>query len=330
MPIDTASPLDEADGLIVKTAQTDIGLIGLPQDAGTGSISGTVELPASGAGVLVVAETNAGSGGAKAFSAIANREGEYKSFNVPAADYDIGAYAKGVNYSPANVGVTEGAESVVNLVQSTELPGKVSGTIQIVNAPGGALSTVILVVESTFDRVFARGMTVPGLRAPEPGVAANIESDYLIEGVPVGRYVVLAAFENDNLVRDPDISIGGTSILHIEVFADSTTVVDGFKVTEALAIASPGASGPEAVSGSPTFRWADDSSEDEYLVEVLDSFGEIIWDETMGKVNGGEASMAYAGPALMKGMYYQFRVTSKKDGVPLSRTEDLRGVFFTE
>jgi len=29
-------------------------------------------------------------------------------------------------------------------------------------------------------------------------------------------------------------------------------------------------------------------------------------------------------------MYYQFRVTSSKQGCELSRTEDLRGVFFVQ
>jgi hypothetical protein len=36
-------------------------------------------------------------------------------------------------------------------------------------------------------------------------------------GVPDGKYVALAAFENDGLVRDPDTSIGGTQIVHLTV-----------------------------------------------------------------------------------------------------------------
>jgi hypothetical protein len=38
-------------------------------------------------------------------------------------------------------------------------------------------------------------------------------------------------------------------------------------------------------------------------------------------------SAEYGGPALTPGMYYRFRATSWKDGSPISRTEDLRGVF---
>ncbi|HUH03049.1 MAG TPA: hypothetical protein VML75_13725 [Kofleriaceae bacterium] len=102
--------------------------------------------------------------------------------------------------------------------------------------------------------------------------------------------------------------------------------MEGFKVTEALEIFAPGATLAEAVTGPPTFRWAD-SSEDTYLIEVFDSFGERIWDSSIAG-QSGDPSLLYEGPALQAGMYYQFRATSSKDGVPLSRTEDLRGVFF--
>jgi hypothetical protein len=42
-----------------------------------------------------------------------------------------------------------------------------------------------------------------------------------------------------------------------------------FKVTGALTVAEP-------VTGAPTFTWGDDSSEDQYLVEVFDSFGQRV------------------------------------------------------
>ncbi|MEO7095335.1 MAG: hypothetical protein ABI175_18910, partial [Polyangiales bacterium] len=95
-----------------------------------------------------------------------------------------------------------------------------------------------------------------------------------------------------------------------------------------------GAAAAEPVTGAPTFRWADDSSEDEYLVEVFDAFGRRIWMATTPGISGGTASLAYAGPALAAGMYYQYRVTSSKQSggqaqrCELARTEDLRGVFF--
>src|SRR5690606_6121726 len=104
-----------------------------------------------------------------------------------------------------------------------------------------------------------------GLRAPEPGVAPNVGSAWTITGVPAGTYKILAAYENDGLVRDPDTSIAGTDILELTVSAGmDVDLQDSFKITEALAITSPGADGPEQVSGTPSFVFADDSSEDRY------------------------------------------------------------------
>jgi hypothetical protein len=275
--------------------------------------------------VLVVAESG---GGGLAQAAIASRDGDYQIFNVPTGSASVQAYAQGVNYDGADADVSGGANTEVDLAINDQAPGTVTGTVQIVNAPGEAQTSVILVLESTFDETFGRGQSIPGMRDPESGVTPNITSEYTIEGVPAGRYVVLGAFENDALVRDPDLSIGGTSTLHIDVSAGGTTTVDGFKITEALEVLSPGADGPEEVTGTPVFSWADDSSEDQYLVEVFDAFGEIIWDTTISGSSGQDPSVTYEGPALEPGGFYQFRATSSKSGSNLSRTEDLKGVFF--
>ena len=153
-----------------------------------------------------------------------------------------------------------------------------------------------------------------------PGFAAEEEVDY----------VALAAFENDALVRDPDTSIGGTEIQHLTVAGGDVTV-PAFKITGALAVISPGADGAEPVSGAPvTLTWEDDSSEDSYAVVVYDALGNLAWEGTATDPGGNAPVTAeFPGP-LEPGMYYQFRVTSIKDGVPISSTEDLKGVFFAE
>ena len=69
----------------------------------------------------------------------------------------------------------------------------------------------------------------------------NITSDFVIKDVPDGKYVVLAAFENDGLVRDPDVAIGGTQIAHITVAGQAQAISTSFKVTGSLAVVSPGA-----------------------------------------------------------------------------------------
>jgi len=72
--------------------------------------------------------------------------------------------------------------------------------------------------------------------------------------------------------RGPDVRVR-----HIEVAAGQTTTVDGFTVTEALQVFSPGANGLDEIStATPDFTWKDDSSEDEYIVEVFDAFGQLV------------------------------------------------------
>ena len=128
-------------------------------------------------------------------------------------------------------------------------------------------------LESTFiqSEAIARGVAPAGLAR-----VMSVEPSRLRACRP-GEYAVLAAFENDELVRDPDEGISGTDVVHIEVTGDEPEVAlpQGFKVTEALAVVSPGADGLTVIAGdqAPTFEWADDSSEDGYELRVFDSFG---------------------------------------------------------
>jgi len=206
----------------------------------------------------------------------------------------------------------------------------VDGSVNIVNAEGGLETSVVLVPVSVYNEPLERGPVPFGLRAPEPPLAPEIGGGWAIRGVPPGTYKVLAAFENDRLVRDPDENIAGTDIPEITVGESNTNVGESFKITEALEVVSPGAEVPEVVSdGMPTFVFADDSSEDNYHVVVYDAFGELVWEDAeVPRVTGNKnVEVRYGGPALTSGMYYQFRATSLKDGSAISRTEDLRGVF---
>lgn len=313
-----ALPIDvrEAAGtpLAVSNAATTIALYPLTDELG--SITGVVKADRPG-GTLVVAGKSSG---------IADASGAYTIFNVPAGDYEVRGYAAGLQIVPAQASVEAGAltEDVDLLVSDAPL-GRVTGNISIVDAPGGAKTSVLLAVEETFNEVLERGEVPRGLRAERVG------GNFSIDGVPDGNYVILAAFENDDLVRDPDTSIGNTATLHVTV-KGATVEAGNFKVTEALPVISPGADAAEEVAGTPTFTWGDDSNEDQYVVEVFDNFGKKIWEDTnVPSVQGNKTvSVTYAGPALTPGAYYQFRATSMKRGVPQSRTEDLRGVFISK
>ena len=148
--------------------------------------------------------------------------------------------------------------------------------------------------------------------------------------------MVLPAFENDDLVRDPYETIGGTGLVRVTVTGrePSVSVGDAFNVTEALAVVSPGAERTDTIAAAdPTFVWADDSSEDGYELRVYDAFGALVHEDlAVPRVTGaGDVSHTWTGAALTPGMIYQFRAWSYRDGVGgrsyISATEDLRGTF---
>ena len=327
LPIDVSDPLDEDGVLVVENAATDIGLIGLPSGSGTNVIFGNVEVPDDSTGVLVVAETSGPN--PEGFTAIADREGVYRIFNLPDGAFSVLGYAQGANYGAQDASVSGGQEVRVDLSLTGDAPGTVTGSVQIVNPGAGEGTSYILVVESTFDETLARGETPPGLRAPE-GTELVSSGSWVNEGVPVGSYKVLGAFENDRLVRDPDFGQGNTEIVRVEVTAGQSAEAPSFKITGSLDVLTPGAEGPEEVTGTPLFSWVDDSGEDRYHIDVFDTFGEIIWsDPNVPGSSGSDPEVTYGGPALESGMFYQFRVTSfDGNDRPLSKTEDLKGVFF--
>jgi len=315
---------------VIDNAATNVALIPLGADAGGVAVSGT--LGEGTAGTLVVAEGPA----APAPYGIADLSGHFTIFNVPAGDVTLRGYRQGVEVMPTTVSVGTAdlgdiALPVVNTDPATM--AAVSGSLNIVNAPGGSVTSVVLVPASVFNEVLERGPVPLGLRDPPPPAVPDVTSAFGIAGVPSGTYKVLVAFENDLLVRDPDEGIAGTQIQEITVEAGAQVPVDAaFKVTEALAIVGPGNEAPEAVEAMPTFTWVDDSSEDGYDVLVFDAIGNVAWETTIAGVTGSEnVTLAYGGEALQPGMYYQFRVTAWRDvnGEQLntSRTEDLRGVF---
>ena len=254
---------------------------------------------------------------------------------MPAGDYTVQAYAVDHNYTAATA--TVAASTVkVDLKLAADAASDVSGNVSIVNGGGASATSVVLFIESTYDKTTGRGVTVPGLRAPRTGVP-DVTGAFTMTGVPAGKYVIVAAFENDGLVRDPDLCISGTADVHIAVAAATPfTVPEVFKITGALAIMDPGAMAAQPITGTPTFSWADDSGEDQYVLDVFDAYGQNVWNTTMPGVSGGTPTMVYGGPALSTGMYYQFRVTStaQKNGgttqCALSRTEDLKGVFYMQ
>lgn len=159
-----------------------------------------------------------------------------------------------------------------------------SGKVSIVNPGDGNATSIVLVLESLFDETTLRGESPPGLRAPNAGLAPNVSGAFSNGGVPAGRYVILAAFENDFLVRDPDTSIGGTTIVRQAVVAgQDVTLARSFKVTGAISFRPPLGLVPSATYAAPTISWEDDSSEDAYELAVYDALGHQVWTHAVSR-----------------------------------------------
>jgi hypothetical protein len=341
LPISLSQAAEIDGGWVVSGTLVDVVLIPLEDAQDRVTISGTVHpvteveegrqpVAEEVSGVLVVATS-----GDTTLSALSDRGGHFTIFNATAGSYAVEGYAADVQLTPVSADVAGEPVQDVDLFPSSDALTTLGGNIQIVNAPGGAVTSVILVVESTFDADFVRGEVPRGLRAPRSG-APDVDGSFEITGVPNGTYVVLAAYENDDLVRDPDTNIAGTDFVQVTVGGGDVTLDESFKVTEALAVRAPGADEPTAVTEAPALSWADDSSEDWYEVRVFDAYGDEVWaDENVVAGRGSDdVSVQYGGP-MEVGMYYQFRVTSWRQpgngqASPISATEDLRGVFYVQ
>ncbi|HEY5956288.1 MAG TPA: hypothetical protein VIV60_07040, partial [Polyangiaceae bacterium] len=309
LPIQVTAP---AQG-VIQSAATAITLLPLPATSGMGTITGKVAID-SPAGTLVVAGN---------VTALAATDGTFTIYNVPAGSVTVTAYRQGVNIDPVTLTLTAAATAKdVTLAGNAKAAVSISGKVAIVNPGAGTDTSVILVVADTFVADAARGESPPGLRV------TGVSGEFSFKGVPDGQYVVLAAFENDHLVRDPDTCIGGTDVVKVTVAGSDVTLAESFKITGALDVVSP--DNEQVISGVPSLIWVDDSSEDYYTVSVYDAFGSLVWQNpSVPSVNGGKnVSVAYAGPALVPGMFYQYRASSiRKNDCAISRTEDLRGVF---
>ncbi|MBS1152174.1 MAG: hypothetical protein H6Q89_3872 [Myxococcaceae bacterium] len=331
LPIDTSAAKAEAEGkpLVLASSQTDLALAPLADaEKGNKGVSGTVELTA-GQPALVVLE------GSRTYTTSPGATGAWHLFNVAPGTYKAQAYSKGSNYTAVEVTVVAGTEKTgVEIKKSGVATATMMGSVSLVAGANGAGTSVVMAVESTFIDVLARGELVPGLRAPESG-APTLSGSYTISGIPDGKYVVLAAFENDGNVRDPDPNISGTQISHVSVANGVASANPVFKVTGAIEMVSPGAGDTvEEIAGTPTFTWKPYSSAKSYELVVFSAQGTKVWENlaVLDIKNGsGNIAAPYNGPALKPGVVYQWRATARGTLLnPISMTEDLKGLFLVK
>jgi hypothetical protein len=366
LPVSTGAATHTGGQWVVQTSQTDIGLQAIPS-APTGQIKGTVAHPASGAGVLVVAENGATGAG---YTAIPGTDGSFTIFNLPDGTYDVRGFAAGVNYVPVSVTVTGGvaAPASAALALATgaaAATATVTGSVNMVAGAPWPTTSVLLVIASTYDPVKVRGVAPAGLRA------GDVSNTWSIAGIPDGHYRVLAAFETDYLVRDPS-AIGGTTVLEFQVVGGVPLLMDGttsaaslpvFKITGAVRLLGPlpdatgacttlaalpadpttiPAGACAAASATPEIAWkleSSNSNADLFEVTVVDDAGTEVWRADVGKATSSVTYGTTGAPVtstitpavpLVSGRTYQARVTAIKTSggtQTISVSEDLLGVF---
>lgn len=234
-----------------------------PSDVSNGGwITGKVTSGDAGiANVLVVA--NDGQGG---FSSVTDSEGVYFIYNVPSGSYTVNSFIAAYNSTSANVDVLPlVGTSDVNLSLSQDASGSLSG--HVTNLAGENIEVDVTLIN-------------PFTKEPIPGLSAMTSGgNYSLENIPDGTYIAQATYENDTKVMDPDWIIkNGEPIV---VMTGNAETKD-YSITGAVLLTGPTnaseSAEPELLTTStPDFTWSPYSSTSDYVVEVSDANGNVIW-----------------------------------------------------
>lgn len=275
-----------------------------------GFISGKVTEGSAGvAGVLVVAEA-----GDASYSVVTDAAGVFYIYNLPAASYTLKGWAAGYSSEQVTASVTASAETKQNLMIAKGAAGSVTGSISFL-ASNATEVDVTLVHPKTGEAI--------------PGLVTKTSQNYTILNVPAGTYVARATFQNDDRVVDPDWIIkNGEPVVTVA----TGSVTRDFSLTGSVKLTSPTnlatTTEPVVVTPTPTFSWAAYSSTSDYVVEVSDANGNVIWGGFRAGVAGPEKVVSvpssqtsvvfnYDNTAttttLIPGKVYRWKVYASKD-----------------
>ncbi|EMR00876.1 hypothetical protein ADICEAN_04000 [Cesiribacter andamanensis AMV16] len=225
-----------------------------------GTISGKVLEGGKGvAGVLVVADREN-----KGYSAVSDAEGNFFIYNLPAGSYGLKGWVAGYSSEEQSVAVISAAETAQNLQLTRGAAGSVTGTITF-------LATNAVEVDVT--------LTHPLTQEPVPGLLTSTTAAYTIANVPAGTYLARATYRNDDRVVDPDWIVKNGEPM---VLVSSGAVTRNFSLTGAAKVVNPTnlatTTEPIEIGGTtPTFSWQAYPSASDYVVEVSDANGNVIW-----------------------------------------------------
>ncbi|MEJ2195364.1 MAG: carboxypeptidase-like regulatory domain-containing protein [Ignavibacteriaceae bacterium] len=317
----------------VSTSQTYNQTYYLNDLQGTfGKIDGKVNPNLSG--FLVVANS---SGMNTEYHTYSGPDGYFVLFNVPYESYKIDAIKSGYQSSnQPQVTLTSGSpSSTVQIIVNQITGSTLSGMVTFLAVENGMVDISIL--DKTSYSV-VNGLTT----------VINASRLYSIEGIPDGQYIAWASYENDGFVMDPDWIIKNPGALFVTFLGDSSKVID-FSVTGAISILSPTNPSDQIVPATadsllPTFKWNAYPQTKEYIIEVRDVNGNLIWGgfKASGEIRHAQipkewtsAEFNFDGSALSQlhsGNIYQWRIYSDDDAIAgiqtlLSASEDLMGLF---
>ncbi|HEY4789303.1 MAG TPA: hypothetical protein VIH57_24805, partial [Bacteroidales bacterium] len=223
-----------------------------------------------------------------------------------------------------------------DITMTTGASGNVSGSVSFLATNNGE-------VDVTLTNPLTKE-TIPGLVTKTQGGTYNIAK------VPDGTYIVRASYVNDSYVVDPDwILKNGEPMVTVA----GNTITQNFSVTGAVRLVSPTndstTTKPIEVTGStPTFTWLAYSSTSDYVIEVSDINGNVIWGgfakngATITKnisIPKGQFSIVFnsdgnASSTLKSNNTYRWRIYSSKDDNSsstgwklISVSEEQRGLF---
>jgi hypothetical protein len=297
-----------------------------------GKIEGAVTPNLSG--FLIVA-TSAGMNAE--YHTYSGPDGYFVLFNVPYNSYEVDAIKSG--YQSANqpqVTLSSSSSSATVQINVNQITGStLTGKVTFLAAQNGIVDISLL---DKISHSVVNGLTV----------MIDTSRNYTISNIPAGEYIAWASYENDNYVMDPDWIFKNPGALNVSFTTDTSKVRD-FSVTDVINLVSPtnpaNSITPDlADSVAPTFHWMAYPQTKEYIIEVRDINGNLVWGgfEENGEIRHAQipkewnsAEFNFDGSAsspLQPGNIYQWRIYSDDDATPdvqtlLSSSEDLMGLF---
>ena len=228
----------------------------------SGCVEGIVYEDGNGiAGALVIIENSE-----KAFSTYSNHEGKFSIYNVDAGDYKINAWVSGYNSDYADISISSNLGTTnVPVIMSSGASGVFKGQVRNLSAENKDVD-IALVHKMTKE-------VIPGL------TTFSSNQSFEIQEIPNGVFVARATYENDDRVMDPD-RVAKFGEPQITINNDLQEIT--FDITNSVSLKAPTNAASEVIpieisSTTPIFEWNAYSSSSDYVIEVSDVNGNVIW-----------------------------------------------------